>query len=54
MKFQRYDVIIVGTGISGIYAALNLAPDLKILMLSKRELTLCNSALAQGCLLYTS
>lgn len=48
MKFQRYDVIIVGTGISGIYAALNLAPDLKILMLSKRELTLCNSALAQG------
>ena len=34
MKFQRYDVIIVGTGISGIYAALNLAPDLKILMLS--------------------
>lgn len=48
MKFQRYDVIIVGTGISGIYAALNLAPELKILMLSKRELTLCNSALAQG------
>ena len=31
MKFQRYDVIIVGTGISGIYAALNLAPDLKII-----------------------
>lgn len=48
MKFERYDVIIVGTGISGIYTALNLAPDLRILMLSKRELTLCNSALAQG------
>ena len=48
LKFERYDVIIVGTGISGIYTALNLAPDLKILMLSKRELTLCNSALAQG------
>ncbi len=48
LKFQRFDVIIVGTGISGIYAALNLAPDLRILMLSKRELTLCNSALAQG------
>lgn len=48
MKFRRYDVMIVGTGISGIYAALNLAPDLKILMLSKKELTLCNSALAQG------
>lgn len=48
MKFKRYDVIIVGTGISGIYAALNLNGRLKILMLSKRELTLCNSALAQG------
>ena len=48
MKFKRYDVLIVGTGISGIYAALNLDSKLKILMLSKRELTLCNSALAQG------
>ncbi len=48
MKFKRFDVLIVGTGISGIYAALNLSPDLRILMLSKRELTLCNSALAQG------
>lgn len=48
MKFKRFDVLIVGTGISGIYAALNLDPGLRILMLSKRELTLCNSALAQG------
>lgn len=48
MKFKRFDVLIVGTGISGIYAALNLDPSLSILMLSKRELTLCNSALAQG------
>ncbi len=48
MNFKKYDVIIVGTGISGIYAALNLDSSLNILMLSKRELTLCNSALAQG------
>lgn len=48
MKFKKFDVMIVGTGISGIYAALNLSPELRILMLSKRELTLCNSALAQG------
>ncbi|MDE6733540.1 MAG: FAD-binding protein, partial [Oscillospiraceae bacterium] len=48
MKFKRFDVLIVGTGISGIYAALNLSPSLSILMLSKKELTLCNSALAQG------
>ncbi len=48
MKFKKFDVLIVGTGISGIYSALNLDSSLKILMLSKRELTLCNSALAQG------
>lgn len=48
MKFKRFDVLIVGTGISGIYAALNLDPKLKVLMLSKKELSLCNSALAQG------
>lgn len=48
MKFTKFDVLIVGTGISGIYSALNLDRSLKILMLSKRELTLCNSALAQG------
>ncbi len=48
MKFRRFDVMIVGTGISGIYAALNLDSKLSILMLSKKELTLCNSALAQG------
>lgn len=43
-----YDVIIAGTGVSGLYAALNLDPSLRVLMLSKRESTLCNSALAQG------
>lgn len=48
MKFKKFDVLIVGTGISGIYAALNLDSSLSVLMLSKRELTLCNSALAQG------
>lgn len=48
MKFQKFDIIVVGTGISGIYAALNIDSKKKILMLSKKELTLCNSALAQG------
>ena len=48
MLFKEYDVIIVGSGVSGLYAALNLDSSMKILMLSKKELTLCNSALAQG------
>jgi L-aspartate oxidase len=46
--FDKYDVLIVGSGVSGLYTALNLDPSLRVLMLSKNELTLCNSALAQG------
>lgn len=44
----NFDVIIAGSGAAGLYAALNLPKELKILVISKRELTLCNSALAQG------
>ncbi len=45
---ENFDVIIVGCGAAGLYGALNLDPSLKVLVLSKRELTLCNSSLAQG------
>ena len=45
---NNYDVIIAGCGAAGLYGAINLPADFKILVLSKRELTLCNSALAQG------
>lgn len=43
-----YDVLIAGCGVAGLYAALNFAPDVRVLVLSKREATLCNSFLAQG------
>ncbi len=45
---RNYDVIIAGSGTAGLYAAINLPSELKVLVLSKRELMLCNSALAQG------
>lgn len=45
---KNYDVIIAGCGTAGLYAALNLPSELNVLILSKRELLLCNSALAQG------
>lgn len=45
---RNYDVIIAGCGVAGLYAAINLPPQLKILILCKRELSLCNSSLAQG------
>lgn len=44
----KYDVIIAGTGAGGLYSALSLPKSLKILIITKRELMLCNSALAQG------
>lgn len=45
---NNYDVVIVGSGAAGLYAAINLPPSMRVLLLTKRELTLCNSALAQG------
>lgn len=45
---NEYDVLIAGSGVSGLYAALNFEPEIRVLVLSKRELTLCNSFLAQG------
>lgn len=47
-KTNEYDVLIAGSGVAGLYAALNFAEDVRVLVLSKRELTLCNSFLAQG------
>lgn len=43
-----YDVIISGAGAAGLYGALNLDESLNVLLACKRELTLCNSSLAQG------
>ncbi len=45
---NNYDVIIAGCGVAGLYSAINLSDDLNILITSKMELTLCNTALAQG------
>lgn len=45
---NQYDVVIVGSGAAGLYAAINLPAEMRILLITKRELTLCNSALAQG------
>lgn len=42
------DVLIVGSGVAGLYASLNLREDLEIIMVSKRSVNLCNSSLAQG------
>ncbi len=45
---NRYDVIIVGTGVAGCFAALHLPCDKKVLMITKGELEESDSFLAQG------
>ncbi|MDM0466792.1 L-aspartate oxidase [Clostridium perfringens] len=42
------DVLIVGSGVAGLYASLNLRDDLEIIMVSKKSVNICNSSLAQG------
>ncbi|SKA77680.1 L-aspartate oxidase [Caloramator quimbayensis] len=42
------DVLIVGTGIAGLYSALNLRDDLNIALISKGDITKTNTYLAQG------
>lgn len=44
----KYDVIIIGAGIAGLYAAVNLPKDKKVLIINKRETFKCNSFYAQG------
>ncbi len=45
---NEYDVLIVGSGVAGLYAALQFGDDISVLVVSKRELELSNSSLAQG------
>ena len=42
------DVVIVGCGVAGLYAALNLPSNVRVAMLSKGALDECDSMLAQG------
>lgn len=47
MKIET-DVVIVGTGIAGLFSALNLPRDKKIIMITKSDLESSDSFLAQG------
>ena len=42
------DVVIAGCGVAGLYAALNLPEDMRVVMLSKGDIAECDSMLAQG------
>jgi L-aspartate oxidase len=48
VKERKVDVVIVGTGVSGLFHALNLPEDKRVLMLTKADLESSDSFLAQG------
>lgn len=48
IEHLNYDVVIVGTGVSGLYAAISLSEKSKILMICKETMEECDSMLAQG------
>ena len=45
---EKYDVVIAGSGVAGLYAALQFSENISVLVLCKRDFTLSNSSLAQG------
>lgn len=44
----KFDVIIIGAGVAGLYAAMKLPKEKKVLIINKRETFKCNSFYAQG------
>jgi L-aspartate oxidase len=48
MQVTDSDVLIVGSGIAGLYASLNIAPDKKSTLITKVDIQNSNSWLAQG------
>jgi len=47
-KTYKYDVVIVGAGLAGLYAALNIDESLSCLMIAKENMDASSSWLAQG------
>ncbi len=45
---MQYDVIIIGAGVAGLYAASHIPKSKKVLIINKRETFKCNSFYAQG------
>ena len=48
MADHEFDVVVLGSGAAGLSAALNLAPELKVAVLAKGEISAGSTAWAQG------
>ncbi|NDL68396.1 L-aspartate oxidase [Anaerotalea alkaliphila] len=45
---ETYDVIVAGSGLAGLYTALRIREDLRVLVVTKKDYMASNSYLAQG------
>lgn len=48
MENKYVDVLVVGSGVAGLYCALNLRQDLDVMVVSKDKIDCTNTSLAQG------
>ncbi len=48
IQYEKFDVIIIGSGIAGLYSAIHLHDDLSVCIISKESIGENNSYLAQG------
>lgn len=48
MESKYVDVLVVGSGVAGLYCALNLCQDLDVMVVSKDKIDCTNTSLAQG------
>ena len=48
METKNADILIVGTGASGLFAALHIPENLQVLMITKGQVKESDSFLAQG------
>lgn len=48
LNVLNYDVVIIGSGIAGLYCAINVDPSLKVALVTKADFTISNSYFAQG------
>lgn len=48
LPYEFYDVVIIGSGIAGVYTALSTPRNAKVLIITKEAIEMNNSVLAQG------